>query len=124
MFDQLSVEIVPSLIKGVTTTTPTTKQNVDPAVHVCVLAGKKIADRLLICFAHGRKMGGGGPGPVGLSRGGGRSDHPKARGFFDLISIQNYENCVIFLPASSKSSKGLLFTLLLLFFLFFLFLLG
>jgi hypothetical protein len=36
MFDQLSAEIVPSLIKGVTTpTTPTTttKQNVYPAVY-------------------------------------------------------------------------------------------
>jgi hypothetical protein len=41
MFDQLSAEIVPSLIKGVTTpktiptTTTTTKQNVDPSVN-CV----------------------------------------------------------------------------------------
>jgi hypothetical protein len=39
MFDQLSAEILASLIKGfptpttTTTTTTTTKQNVDPAVH-------------------------------------------------------------------------------------------
>jgi hypothetical protein len=34
MFDQLSAEILVSLIKGFpTTTTTTTKQNVDPAVH-------------------------------------------------------------------------------------------
>jgi hypothetical protein len=35
MFDQLSAEILASLIKGFprTTTTTTTKQNVDPAVH-------------------------------------------------------------------------------------------
>jgi hypothetical protein len=35
MFDQLSAEIPASLIKGFlrTTTTTTTKQNVDPAVH-------------------------------------------------------------------------------------------
>jgi hypothetical protein len=36
MFDQLSAEILASLIKGfptTTTTTRTTKQNVDPAVH-------------------------------------------------------------------------------------------
>jgi hypothetical protein len=43
MFDQLSAEILPSLIKGVPTTTPTTpKQNVDPAEHVRVLAGKNL----------------------------------------------------------------------------------
>jgi hypothetical protein len=41
MFDQLSAETEPSLIKGVTTTPPTTKQNVDPAEHIHVLAGKK-----------------------------------------------------------------------------------
>jgi hypothetical protein len=40
MFDQLSAEIVPSLIKGVKTPPTTTKQNVDPAVHVRILAGK------------------------------------------------------------------------------------
>jgi hypothetical protein len=38
MFDQLSAEILASLIKGfptttTTTTTTTTKQNVDPVVH-------------------------------------------------------------------------------------------
>jgi hypothetical protein len=34
MFDQLSAEILASLIKGFPrTTTTTTKQNVDPAVH-------------------------------------------------------------------------------------------
>jgi hypothetical protein len=35
MFDQLSAEILASLIKGFprTTTTTTTKQNVDPAVY-------------------------------------------------------------------------------------------
>jgi hypothetical protein len=35
MFDQLLAEILASLIKGFprTTTTTTTKQNVDPAVH-------------------------------------------------------------------------------------------
>jgi hypothetical protein len=37
MFDQLSAEILASLIKGfpttTATTTTTTKQNVDPAVH-------------------------------------------------------------------------------------------
>jgi hypothetical protein len=36
MFDQLSAEILASLIKGfprTTTTTTTTKQNVDPAIH-------------------------------------------------------------------------------------------
>jgi hypothetical protein len=41
MFDQLSAETEPILIKGVPTPpTPTTKQNVDPAVHIRVLAGK------------------------------------------------------------------------------------
>jgi hypothetical protein len=33
MFDQLSAEKLASLIKGVTTPTPTTKQNVDPSVY-------------------------------------------------------------------------------------------
>jgi hypothetical protein len=33
MFDQLSAEILASLIKGFPTPTPTTKQNVDPAVY-------------------------------------------------------------------------------------------
>jgi hypothetical protein len=33
MFDQLSAEILASLIKGFPRTTTTTKQNVDPAVH-------------------------------------------------------------------------------------------
>jgi hypothetical protein len=51
MFDQLSAEILASLIKGFpTTTTTTTKQNVDPAVYyggitmggiLRILAGKK-----------------------------------------------------------------------------------
>jgi hypothetical protein len=33
MFDQLLADILASLIKGVTTPTPTTKQNVDPSVY-------------------------------------------------------------------------------------------
>jgi hypothetical protein len=41
MFDQLSAEILASLIKGVTPTTPTTtKQNVDPAEY-CVYSRVK-----------------------------------------------------------------------------------
>jgi hypothetical protein len=48
MFDQLSAEILASLIKGfprtttrTTTTTTTTKQNVDPAVHFVYSRVKK-----------------------------------------------------------------------------------
>jgi hypothetical protein len=42
MFDQLSAEILASLIKGVTPTTPTTtKQNEDPAVY-CIYSQVKI----------------------------------------------------------------------------------
>jgi hypothetical protein len=37
MFDQLSAEILASLIKGSPRTTRTTKQNVDPAVHLSAL---------------------------------------------------------------------------------------
>jgi hypothetical protein len=39
MFDELSAEIMPSLIKGTTTTT---KQNVDPAVHLVYLRVKSL----------------------------------------------------------------------------------
>jgi hypothetical protein len=61
MFDQLSAEILASLIKGpptTTTTTTTTKQNVNPAVHggtLRVLAGKKCCIKLqtlILIFCH------------------------------------------------------------------------
>jgi hypothetical protein len=43
MFDQLSAEILASLIKGFPrTTTTTTKQNVDPAVHFAYSRVKKL----------------------------------------------------------------------------------
>jgi hypothetical protein len=53
MFDQLSAEILASLIKGfprttTTTTTTTTKQNVDPAVHFVYSRVKKVLDFLLL----------------------------------------------------------------------------
>jgi hypothetical protein len=53
MFDQLSAEILASLIKGFprtttrTTTTTTTKQNVDPAVHFVYSRVKTTAQREL-----------------------------------------------------------------------------
>jgi hypothetical protein len=47
MFDQLSAEILASLIKGFprtrTTTTTTTKQNVDPAVYYVYSRVKTVA---------------------------------------------------------------------------------
>jgi hypothetical protein len=44
MFDQLSAEILASLIKGFPRTTTTTKQNVDPAVHFVYSWVKTLAD--------------------------------------------------------------------------------
>jgi hypothetical protein len=53
MFDQLSAEILASLIKGfptTTTTTTTTKQNVDPAVHF-------VYSRVKMVCIHGTNWG-------------------------------------------------------------------
>jgi hypothetical protein len=73
MFDQLSAEILASLIKGFprTTTTTTTKQNVDPAVHfvysrvkITKFQGLQICATLISYYVYLHYMGTGSHVPI------------------------------------------------------------